>query len=328
MPSTAGASARTRLEEWQVFDSGPVRVGAFRCGVGHPDFAVAGRISRPLIAFARTSVWIQRQGWPRFVADPGLVTFYNRDQSYSRAPLSGEGDRSDWFSLDESLALEIAAAIDPCSADDPENPFRPAWTPCPAPLYLAQRTLFERLRAREPMEPLAVEEQVVEIVAAALVPGSQRPSGRRAHLPGEARSRRLAQAARAELDARFTDSLSLSQLASLLGASSFRLCRAFRRETGTTVHAHLTQLRLRASLERLAEGEPDITRLAVDLGFSSHSHFTFCFRRAFGLTPSGARRKLTTGGRRRLVELERCAGLGEQIPATAARSKNVTARGF
>ena len=291
-----------------MFDSGPVRVGAFRCGVGHPDFAVAGRISRPLIAFARASVWIQRQGEPPFVADPGLVTFYNRDQPYSRAPLSAEGDRSDWFSLDESIAFEIAAAVDPESEDDRQNPFRPAWAPCPPALYLAQRVLFERLRAREPMDPLGVEEQVVEIVAAALGRGAQRlGSNRRALWPGEARSRHLAQAARAELDARFTEPLSLSQLARLLGASGFHLCRAFRGEMGTTLHVHRNQLRLRASLERIAEGEPDIARLAVDLGFSSHSHFTLSFRRAFGLTPSLARRQLMTGGRRRLGELQRSA---------------------
>jgi AraC-like DNA-binding protein len=32
-----------------------------------------------------------------------------------------------------------------------------------------------------------------------------------------------------------------------------------------------------------------LTRLALDLGYSSHSHFTASFRRAFGLTPSAAR---------------------------------------
>ena len=34
----------------------------------------------------------------------------------------------------------------------------------------------------------------------------------------------------------------------------------------------------------------DLTELAMDLGFSSHSHFSARFRRAFGLTPSEFRR--------------------------------------
>jgi AraC-like DNA-binding protein len=40
------------------------------------------------------------------------------------------------------------------------------------------------------------------------------------------------------------------------------------------------------ALEPLADGAGDLTRIALDLGFSSHSHFTAAFRRHFGLTPS------------------------------------------
>ena len=34
----------------------------------------------------------------------------------------------------------------------------------------------------------------------------------------------------------------------------------------------------------------DLTALALDLGFSSHSHFTAAFRRAFGRPPAEFRR--------------------------------------
>jgi AraC-like DNA-binding protein len=46
------------------------------------------------------------------------------------------------------------------------------------------------------------------------------------------------------------------------------------------------------ALERLDAGERDLTRLALDLGYSSHSHFTDAFRRSFGVTPSTARKLL------------------------------------
>jgi AraC family transcriptional regulator len=46
---------------------------------------------------------------------------------------------------------------------------------------------------------------------------------------------------------------------------------------------------LRAALERLAEPGVDLIDIALDLGFSSHSHFTECFRRNFGKTPSAVR---------------------------------------
>jgi AraC family transcriptional regulator len=39
-------------------------------------------------------------------------------------------------------------------------------------------------------------------------------------------------------------------------------------------------------LERLRDARGDLTGIALDLGYSSHSHFTFAFRRHFGYAPS------------------------------------------
>ena len=72
-------------------------------------------------------------------------------------------------------------------------------------------------------------------------------------------------------------------------ASPFHLARVFQQRTGLPVHRYLTKLRLRAALERLADGANDLTALALDLGFSSHSHFTDSFRREFGRAPSEVR---------------------------------------
>jgi AraC-like DNA-binding protein len=56
----------------------------------------------------------------------------------------------------------------------------------------------------------------------------------------------------------------------------------------------LQRLRVAAALERLAGGAADLTDLALDLGYSSHSHFTASFRSEVGTTPSRARRLLAT----------------------------------
>jgi AraC-like DNA-binding protein len=71
-----------------------------------------------------------------------------------------------------------------------------------------------------------------------------------------------------------------------------RLARIFRRETGLSLHRQLTRLRLRDALEHLANGKPDLTGLALDLGFSSHAHFSHSFRHEFGSTPSEFSRQL------------------------------------
>jgi AraC-like DNA-binding protein len=48
-------------------------------------------------------------------------------------------------------------------------------------------------------------------------------------------------------------------------------------------------LRLARALDLLGEYE-DLTALGLDLGFSSHSHFTAAFRQLYGRTPSAFKR--------------------------------------
>ncbi|MFA6441419.1 MAG: helix-turn-helix domain-containing protein, partial [Sterolibacterium sp.] len=54
------------------------------------------------------------------------------------------------------------------------------------------------------------------------------------------------------------------------------------------------------ALQRLADGADDLTALAIELGFSSHSHFAETFRREFGRTPSQVRSNASTRGLREL----------------------------
>ena len=74
-----------------------------------------------------------------------------------------------------------------------------------------------------------------------------------------------------------------------MGASPGYLTQLFRAMEGVPLHAYLTQLRLAQALVELPRSE-DLTALALELGFSSHSHFSARFRRAFGLSPSAFRR--------------------------------------
>jgi AraC-like DNA-binding protein len=81
----------------------------------------------------------------------------------------------------------------------------------------------------------------------------------------------------------------LGRVAYVLRTSPFHLARVFRAETGFSVDAYQRSLRLRAALERLPTYADGLTTLALELGFSSHSHFTETFRREFGVSPSALR---------------------------------------
>jgi AraC-like DNA-binding protein len=59
-----------------------------------------------------------------------------------------------------------------------------------------------------------------------------------------------------------------------------------RKEVGIPIHQYLNRLRLGASLDCLADGAESLTQLALDLGYSSHSHFTHAFQQEFRISPS------------------------------------------
>ena len=84
----------------------------------------------------------------------------------------------------------------------------------------------------------------------------------------------------------------IQDMAAEFGVSPFHLARIFRFETGFSVHQYLLQIRMNEALSRLHAGEPQLSRLALDLGFSSHSHFSETFRRHFGESPAQVRAAL------------------------------------
>lgn len=242
-----------------------------------------------MVVFPRTAVWITHEGAKPFVADPQVVTLYNGGQRYRRAPISPEGDRSDWFEVSSALALAIAASADPSVEAHPDRPFRSQSVPSDARLYLKQRELFHRLE-RGTVDPLEAEEAVLSIVAKTL--GDFSPPAHRAlrsDRPGDEAREDLACRARVELGRDLSAAVTLAELGRRLQVSPYHLCRVFRRHTGLGLHTYRLGLRLRAALERLWESRADLSEIAFELGFSSHSHLSAAFRRAYGISPSAVR---------------------------------------
>jgi AraC-like DNA-binding protein len=77
----------------------------------------------------------------------------------------------------------------------------------------------------------------------------------------------------------------LPELARIAGASTRNLSRLFQSELGMTFTAWRRQAQILEALRRLAEGAP-VTTVALDLGYSSPSAFTYMFRRALGVVPT------------------------------------------
>lgn len=283
------ATAPHRIER-VLFASPHVVVGEWCCVREHPQFSDTGPTRRCVIAFPRTSVGIAHEGQREFIADAGVATIYNRGQRYTRRAIHPDGDRCDWFAIDDRWARDIASTAG-ATTDDEGRPFRFDRAPVEAALYLRQREWVSRLRQRE-VDEVEAEEGVLRLVDEVYRAATQAWTGR-VRPPGEVPARReLARQASDWLAASFRERVGLAALAQQLGTSAFHLSRVFREHTGSTLHRHLTRLRLRAVLEPLAERTTDLTTLALDHGFCSHSHFTAAFTREFGVTPSAWRARL------------------------------------
>jgi AraC-like DNA-binding protein len=293
---TANGSFHPRVlpVETLVYRSDVLWIGRFRCPAGHPLFADSGPASAHLFVFPRTSVRIRHQGREPFLASPNLVTFYNPGDEYRREPVSAEGDHCDWFAVAPEVAAEVVGDVDARAAERPPKAFRFTHGPSDSCSYLEQRLALCRASRGHGADALYTEEAALRVlgrlVRGAYASRGERRAARASSTASERRQREVAEAAQGILARRFAEPLSLAEIAGAVGSSVYHLCRLFRRATGTSLHAYRNQLRLRRSLAMLGDGEAEITDVALELGYSSHSHFTFAFRRAFGATPAEFRR--------------------------------------
>lgn len=115
--------------------------------------------------------------------------------------------------------------------------------------------------------------------------------------PSSRGSPKLVDRAKEILHAKSCERLRLEEIAREVGVTPVYLTQEFSRREGVPLYRYQIRLRLHRSLLELPHCE-DITGLALDLGFSSHSHFTSIFRKTFGLTPSEYRSSTVSHRRR------------------------------
>ena len=116
---------------------------------------------------------------------------------------------------------------------------------------------------------------------------------------------------RALLASQPTEPWHLESISRRVYCSPFYLTRQFRAITGESIVRYLLRLRLTLALDHLAQGETDLARLAVELGFANHSHFSARFKSVFGRTPTAVRTMLTY---RRLQQMSKILTAKPQAP--------------
>ena len=272
----AGDGDHTRITP--LYRSPVVSLGTFWCA---PDDVrwkrenFVGEVAH--IVFPATPVWIAAQGEDRALAGPNHAMFLNAGDVFRREPFHGNGDRNHFMVVTDATMQEWVRAT--------RFP-RPVGKLLPRP-YMTVRALARALP--EATDGLAVEERLLELGHATVLGAfgllEEPPVRRRGRIPP------VVEDAKALLTDRYTEHLTLDDLGRAINVSAFHLARSFRRHTGYTLHEYRTHLRLRAAFERLAAGDEDVAVIARAVGFSSHSHLTASFRRAFGVPPSWVRKR-------------------------------------
>jgi AraC family transcriptional regulator len=129
------------------------------------------------------------------------------------------------------------------------------------------------------IEPLEAESLVLTLVGRSLGP-------RTSHPPGATHARRrLADRVKVLLASDLSRRWTLAEIAAEIGGSPVYLTQVFRQTDGIPLYRYHLRLRLARALDLIAQYD-DLSALAAELGFSSHSHFTAAFRQAYGRSPT------------------------------------------
>jgi len=233
------------------------------------------------LVFPYRGVYVRHVGSEQSVADANHVLFFNAGQSYRVShPVEG-GDACLSLALPEATLHELApvSLLQPGAAGLREQSLR---------IDARAQALVALLRhglSGGVVEPLEAEGLLLTLVCRSLGP-------RTARAPRATRlRRRLVDRAKLLLAGDLSRRWTLAEIAAELGGSPVYLTQVFAEVEGLPLYRYQLRLRLARALDRLPH-EPDLSALALELGFSSHSHFASAFRQTYGRSPSAFQRSL------------------------------------
>jgi AraC-like DNA-binding protein len=99
-------------------------------------------------------------------------------------------------------------------------------------------------------------------------------------------AQRLVRKAMAAIHERYSEPISLTEVARSVGVSKEYLARCFQQEMAVTVVTYLNRYRIGQAKACLDAGEANLTAIALEVGFSSGPYVSRVFRQEVGMSPS------------------------------------------
>jgi AraC-like DNA-binding protein len=234
------------------------------------------------LVFPYRGTYVRHVGHDNAVADANQLMLFNHGESYKIShPIAG-GDASLSLALDGGLLQELV----------PKRYLRPKGDLAFRvqrlridPRVQALVSLLRHGLTRAIAEPLQAETLVLTLVRRALGEQTSRP-------PGSTYGRqRLVDRAKLAISSNPARRWKLAEIAAAVGVSPVYLTQSFQQVEGLPLYRYQLRCRLARALDLLHEYD-DLSALALDLGFSTHSHFSAAFRQLYGRTPAEWQRAL------------------------------------
>jgi AraC family transcriptional regulator len=215
-------------------------------------------------------------GQDQTVADANHVLFFNAGEGYQVShPVAG-GDSSLSLTLSDLILRELAPRR--ILRDRAITGFRHQHQGIDPRAQVLVALLKQGLD-NGTIEPLEAENLTLTLVCRSLGP-------RTSHVCGATRGgRRLTDRVKVLLAGDLSRRWTLADIAAEIRGSPVYLTQVFQQVEGIPLYRYHLRLRLARALDLIARYD-DLSALAADLGFSSHSHFSAAFRQAYGRSPT------------------------------------------
>ncbi len=136
--------------------------------------------------------------------------------------------------------------------------------------------LYKELQTMDAASPIVMEGMALELLGSTM----RRQTGL-GKLPP-----RFLQLAYQLIHDRFTESLTVGEIARIVGVHPVYLVRAFRKHYRTTIGEYQRKLRIEFACQQISATDLSLADIAVTTGFYDQSHFYRTFKQLVGMTPT------------------------------------------
>jgi AraC family transcriptional regulator len=264
-----------------LFESETLRIGLFEA---HPVVDACGDVERQssnVVVLPVSGVFSKHDAPGRHViGTPSHAVFVAADMPYRIGFPGAIGDRALTLRFDEALAPDQLDC-------DGSSETMASHGLLPANAMILRNLLWTRL-VRAEADEFEIEALGLDLLNIAL--RSLRTGNVPLRRPAQVRRMRALERVKEAVALAPNDKWDVAKLAKVANLSPFHLSHIFRQMVGTSIYDYVLHERLAQTLDAVLDSGDDLTAIALDAGFASHSHFTARFRSFFGCTPTALRR--------------------------------------